>query len=222
MFNACKLLRRDFHASEYWLGFAACPLVLTRPSSETASPSIEVRAIYTKIRTCPNRPLKNPPLTHAATTLDWLLVDQGRINTKASGATSDAGRHRIVRAVAEALSASIGAPITPSNLPRINESLRNGTKFRHMGTAHNLEIYEPVMRAAVEDPINRLIEGLKGLEDRIDLIGVVGGHPAMYAAELQKRFPNVPVFTSPASLYANLRGFQAVAQSTAQRLTQAA
>lgn len=155
-------------------------------------------------------------------TLDWLLVDQGRINTKASGATSDAGRHRIVRAVAEALSASIGAPITPSNLPRINESLRNGTKFRHMGTAHNLEIYEPVMRAAVEDPINRLIEGLKGLEDRIDLIGVVGGHPAMYAAELQKRFPNVPVFTSPASLYANLRGFQAVAQSTAQRLTQAA
>jgi hypothetical protein len=101
----------------------------------------------------------------------------------------------------------------------LNESLRNGTRFRHLGIAHNLEIYEPVMRSAVEDLINRLIEGLKGLEDRIDLIGVVGGHPTMYAAELQKRLPYVPVFTSPASIYANLRGFQAIAQTNAQRLT---
>lgn len=118
-------------------------------------------------------------------------------------------------AVREALRSDLRAyPITPSNLPRINESLRNGTRFRHMGTAYNLGIFDPAMRAAVEDPINRLIEGLKALEGRIDLIGVVGGHPAMYAAELQKRFPNVPVFASPASLIANLRGFQAVAQST--------
>jgi hypothetical protein len=31
--------------------------------------------------------------------------------------------------------------------------------------------------------------------------------------------PYVPVFTSPASIYANLRGFQAIAQTNAQRLT---
>lgn len=34
MFNACKLLGRDFHASQYRLAYLVCKLVLTRPSSE--------------------------------------------------------------------------------------------------------------------------------------------------------------------------------------------
>lgn len=47
-------------------------------------------------------------------TLDWLQVDEGCINTKASGATSDAGCYRTVRAVAEALFAVIRPPIAPA------------------------------------------------------------------------------------------------------------
>lgn len=150
-------------------------------------------------------------------TLDWLFVQQGTINTKASGATSDAGRHRIVRAVAEALEAKLGAPVNKSNLPRINDALRGNWKLKLNGKFHDLTEYRSVVQATVRDPINRLIEGLKGLDDRIDVIGVVGGHPEFYRDELQLRFQNIPIFVSQNSIFANLRGYQALANEAIRR-----
>ena len=44
-------------------------------------------------------------------TLDWLLIQQGTINPRASGAASDAGRHRVVRSVLDRWCAEIGRPL---------------------------------------------------------------------------------------------------------------
>lgn len=148
-------------------------------------------------------------------TLDWLLVDRGQINTKASNAASDSGRHRIVRDVQRALENELSRQINPANLPRINEALRTGQPLRLGGQLIDLKNYDNVVMQSVADPISRLIEGLRGLEDRIDLILVVGGHPGIYERALRERFTYTPVIVPADSLYANLRGFQRMGEALA-------
>ena len=141
-------------------------------------------------------------------TLDWLLIDRGAINTKASGAASDSGRHRVVNDVVRVLAQDLGRDIPPANLSRINDAFRTGAVLKLGGRVVDLKKYDAVVAQSVLDPISRLMEGLRGLEDRIDIILLVGGHPAIYEAELAKRFKYTPIFLPPESLYANVRGFQ--------------
>lgn len=149
-------------------------------------------------------------------TLDWLLVDHGDINTKASGAANDSGRHRIINDVHRALEQDLGRSIPPAILPAINEALRNGSRLKLGGKVVDLSKYDTVIAQSVADPISRLIEGLRGLEDKVDLILLVGGHPAMYQAELEKRFPYVPIFMPKDSLNSNVRGFQRLGEAIAK------
>jgi plasmid segregation protein ParM len=149
-------------------------------------------------------------------TLDWLLVDRGVINTKASGAASDSGRHRIVRDVQRAIEKDLDRQINPANLPRINESLRTGSPLKLGGQLVDLAKYATVVAQSVADPISRLIEGLRGLEDRIDIVLVVGGHPDIYERALRERFPYTPVVVLDDSLHANVRGFQRMGEALAE------
>ena len=148
-------------------------------------------------------------------TLDWLLIQQGTINPRASGAASDAGRHRVVRSVQESLSASIGRPLGPAVMPRINDSLRNGQPVKLAGVAHDLKQYNPIVLSVVEDSINRMIDGLRDAHEIIDLMVLVGGHPEHYRDVLAKRFPAIPVFVIPDSMEANVRGFQMIGEAEA-------
>ena len=148
-------------------------------------------------------------------TLDWLLVQYGAINTKASGAASDSGRHRVVSDVQRALEQDLKRSIAPANLSRINEALRTGAQLKLGGQIIDISKYSHVVAQSVADPISRLVEGLRGLEDRIDIILLVGGHPAIYEAELAKRFPYIPIFQPPEALYANVRGFQNMGEAQA-------
>lgn len=148
-------------------------------------------------------------------TLDWLLVQQGVINPRASGAASDAGRHRVVRAVQDALASHIGRPLGPSVMPRINDALRLGAPVKLAGIAHDLRPFEPVVVSVVDDSINRMIDGLRDAHEIIDLIVLVGGHPEHYRDLLAKRFPAIPVFVLPEAMYANVRGFQMIGEAEA-------
>lgn len=149
-------------------------------------------------------------------TLDWLLVDRGVINTKASGAASDSGRHRIVREVQRAIEKDLDRQVNPANLPRINEALRSGSALKIGGQLVDLSKYSTVVAQAVADPISRLIEGLRGLEDRIDIVILVGGHPDIYERALRERFPYTPVVVLDDSLHANVRGFQRMGEALAE------
>lgn len=150
-------------------------------------------------------------------TLDWLLIRRGQINTKASGAASDAGRHRVVRAVQEALQAQIGRPLGPATMPLINEALRLRKPLKLSGVLHDLGEFDGVVRAAVEDPINRLIEGVRGMHEVIDIVAIVGGHPTLYREVLASRFPAIPVYVLADSITANVRGFQTIAEELSSR-----
>ena len=149
-------------------------------------------------------------------TLDWLLIQQGSINPRASGAASDAGRHRVVRSVLESLVAEIGRPLGPAVMPRINEALRHGSPVKLTGVAHDLQRFEPVIMTVVEDSINRMVDGLRDAHEIIDLIVLVGGHPERYRDVLVKRFPAIPVFIMPDPMAANVRGFQMIGEALAE------
>jgi plasmid segregation protein ParM len=146
-------------------------------------------------------------------TLDWLLIQQGTINPRASGAASDAGRHRVVRAVLESLCATIGRPLGPSTMPRINDALRNQRPVKLAGVAHDLKQFDPIILSVVEDSINRMVDGLRDAHEIVDLIVLVGGHPEHYRDVLVKRFPAIPVFVMPNSMEANVRGFQMIGEA---------
>ena len=149
-------------------------------------------------------------------TLDWLLIQQGSINPKASGAASDAGRHRVVRAVQESLGAELGRPLGPAVMPKVNDALRKRTPVKLSGVAHDLDRYEPVIMSVVEDSVNRMIDGLRDAHEIIDLVVLVGGHPERYRDVLTKRFPAIPVFVMPDSMAANVRGFQMIGEALAE------
>lgn len=149
-------------------------------------------------------------------TLDWMLIQQGTINPRASSAASDAGRHRVVRAVQDALAAEVGRPLGPAVMPRINEALRLKKPVKLSGVAHALEPFEPVIMSVVEDSINRMIDGLRDAHEIVDLIVLVGGHPERYRDVLVKRFPAIPVFVMPESMLANVRGFQMIGEAVAE------
>jgi plasmid segregation protein ParM len=154
-------------------------------------------------------------------TLDWLLIQQGAINPRASGAASDAGRHRVVRAVLDALCASIGRPLGPSTLPRLNDALRAGRPVKLAGVAHDLAPFDPVIVSVIEDSVNRMVDGLRDAFEIVDLIVLVGGHPEHYRDALKKRFPAIPVFVMPESISANVRGFQMIGEAVAETETEA-
>jgi plasmid segregation protein ParM len=149
-------------------------------------------------------------------TLDWLLIQQGTINPRASGAASDAGRHRVVRAVLETLAADVGRPLGPAVMPRINEALRQKQPVKLSGVAHDLTRYEPVIMSDIEDSINRMVDGLRDAHEIIDLVVLVGGHPERYRDVLSRRFPAIPVFVMPESMSANVRGFQMIGEALAE------
>jgi plasmid segregation protein ParM len=149
-------------------------------------------------------------------TLDWLLIQQGTINPRASGAASDAGRHRVVRAVLESLAADVGRPLGPAVMPRINEALRQKQPVKLSGVAHDLTRYEPVIMSDIEDSMNRMVDGLRDAHEIIDLIVLVGGHPERYRDVLSRRFPAIPVFVMPEPMSANVRGFQMIGEALAE------
>jgi plasmid segregation protein ParM len=149
-------------------------------------------------------------------TLDWLLIQQGAINPRASGAASDAGRHRVVRAVQDSLAAEVGRPLGPAVMPRINDALRYRTPVKLSGVAHDLTRFEPVIMSVVEDSINRMVDGLRDAHEIVDLIVLVGGHPERYRDVLVQRFPAIPVFVMPEAMAANVRGFQLIGEALAE------
>lgn len=149
-------------------------------------------------------------------TLDWLLIQQGSINPRASGAASDAGRHRVVRTVQESLAADIGRPLGPAVMPRINDALRRAQPVKLAGVAHDLARFEPEVMTVIEDSINRMVDGLRDAHEIVDLMVLVGGHPERYRDVLVKRFPAIPVFIMPESITSNVRGFQMIGEAMAE------
>ena len=87
--------------------------------------------------------------------------------------------------------------------------------------ARIVDIDQTAIAKAVEDLVRQLLESLRGADDRIDFIAVLGGSPEQVADALKKARPHLPIYCpsgktgQDASLFANLRGFQEWAEAAA-------
>ncbi len=157
-------------------------------------------------------------------TLDWLVVNKGSIVERASGAAEDAGRHRVVQAVTKALEDKVGRQLPPVAHGRINQSLLDGTPVKLSGEYHDLAQFAGAVKTAVNDPVNKMYDGLKSVFEILDLIVVVGGHPKLYAAEVSSRFKSLPLVMLPegVSVMANVAGFQDIGEAAAAQMAKKA
>lgn len=157
-------------------------------------------------------------------TLDWLIMTPTGPQTRVSNANSDAGRYRVIREALKLLSSKVGRPLGPSFAADVDEALRTGRKIRIGGVAYSLdgEDFKDVVTKAVADPVRKMLEELRGWDDRVDLVVVLGGEPRDVAAAIQHERPNLPLYCAPvdgehASVYSNLLGFQDYAVAIAKK-----
>lgn len=153
-------------------------------------------------------------------TLDWLYMKAGSPIMKASNAIGDAGRHRVVRDLHKMIQDKLGRPLGTSFYSDIDMCLRNGRNLRVGGDTFNLkeQEYLDLIKRSIDDPVRQLFEGLRGSEDRIDLVVVMGGSPTDVADAIKRSKPWMPVYCGKpdqgnnSSIYGNLTGFQAWAE----------
>ena len=158
-------------------------------------------------------------------TLDWLLMTPGGHAQRVSSAAGDAGRHRVLREIHDIVEAKLERPLGPSFVTDIDRALRSKQPVRIGGRSFDLTgpEFEAAISKAVEDPVRQLLESLRGADDRIDFIAVLGGSPVEVANALRKARPYLPLYCSSegvgqnASLYANLRGFQEWAEAAPRK-----
>ena len=93
--------------------------------------------------------------------------------------------------------------------------------LKHFYIKSLIHVVVTAIAKAVEDPVRQLLESLRGADDRIDFIAVLGGSPEQVADALKKARPHLPIYCpsgktgQKANLFANLRGFQEWAEAAA-------
>lgn len=177
-------------------------------------------------------PLKNPDdirslnvlvVDSGAYTLDWLFMSPKGPVRSACGAANNAGRHRVVRRLFDAVSDELGRKPPISFLFDIDDAERNKRPLRIDGRIFDFgsEKYQMLVKEAIDDNVQQMIEHIGSNMDRVDLIAVVGGETRHITNCIKMRRPNIPVFTpadstgGPESIYCNLSGFQEYAQALA-------
>lgn len=149
-------------------------------------------------------------------TLDWLMMTPTGAAQRASSAAGDAGRHRVLRVVHGMIAEKLKAPLGVTFMSDIDKALREKTRLRVRVQAFDLQSdeFQKAIMQAVEDPVRQMLEGLRGAEDRVDLVAVLGGSPLEIANAIRIAKPWLPVYCpsngvgQQSSMFANVRGFQ--------------
>jgi len=136
-------------------------------------------------------------------TLDWVLARGEKVIETRSGAHTG-GVSRVLRAIAESLSAKFG--LKYENLAAIDKGLRR-RQIRINGQVESLDEHIRNTRAVLEAPINYL-RNIVGDGSDIDNILLLGGGSAIYRRTLEQFYPKHRIHVVEDAQLANARGFQ--------------
>jgi plasmid segregation protein ParM len=153
-------------------------------------------------------------------TLDWVVMNDGMMVDPRSGAANNVGMAAILRTITDRLTTKckergVAAHITEGIYDRIDESIRTGSKFVFKGRQENLAEYMSGTRAVTTDALNQLRAKVGTLDD-IDRVIIVGGAAHFYEKAVCEMFPNYDVRVAKQSAFANVRGFQLMANGAAR------
>lgn len=147
-------------------------------------------------------------------TVDWVVMTPKRAILHGRSGALQGGVSALVRIAAAALERLVGRPI--QNTAPIEAALRSGSSVFLYRREYQLAPCLPQIEAAVEDMVAELIARLGDHSDIRQVVIAGGGAPHFERALKAKLGDHVIVLEEPE--FANLRGFQLIAESLARRL----
>lgn len=163
----------------------------------------------------------SPPKALAAKTLivdvgsrtfDWLVVRGGRVVARMSHSVNR-GLFDVLRGIAEALSAEIGAEY--SDLEALDAALRSGGILRVYQKDYDLKRFATLVAKVADEAVSAMLSRIDTTHD-VDTIVLVGGGAQLFGKAIRKRFPRHTIEAMPDPLYANVRGFQLLGEDFAR------
>lgn len=137
--------------------------------------------------------------------VDWCLLDRGKIQDAASGSSCLATSAILERAVAM-VAEQYGTRIS---LSRLEEALRTNKPSISAG-AKDLEM-APLMKAAAasvsSSVLNQVKQSLRALSDDVNFVLLAGGGSGLFAGAVAEAFPSAKISYVDDPVMANARGF---------------
>lgn len=159
-------------------------------------------------------------------TLDWVLTKGFKMIGVRSGAANNAGMAAILRAVGESMANTIkereGRPadLSEGSLDRMDEAIRLETPFRFNGKVEDLAPHMNAGMKVVSDALDKLVHTI-GTKSDIDNVIIVGGAAHLYKDAVSRLFAGHDVRVAQHAVFANVRGFQMIADRRAQAVATA-
>ena len=153
-------------------------------------------------------------------TLDWVVTTGTKMVEVRSGAANNAGMAAILHAIKDTMTLKIkerdgkSEEITEGILNSIDSSLRNETPFRFNGKVERLDRYMEGADTVIRNALDKLRYKVGTLGD-IERVVIVGGASHLYQKAVCELFANHDVHVAKQAVFANVRGFQLMANSAA-------
>lgn len=144
-------------------------------------------------------------------TLDWIVASGAKPNGSRSG-SFQGGVSSILAAIQKML-ARDGIP--HDDMWRLNEGLRTGS-FRIYGKPVDLRPYLVEAQPVIIEAVDMMLSTIGSLSD-IDRVLLVGGGASLYRPAIEARANGLEVIQDTAPEFANVRGFQRLAEYVEKR-----
>jgi plasmid segregation protein ParM len=156
-------------------------------------------------------------------TLDWVFTTGTKPNWSRSGTASNAGVGAILRDIMDRIAGDIQlrekrvVEVTESLLNMLDFAIRSKTEFKVKGVSIDLSRYMAAPNHVVEAAgLTKLRKSVGSLDD-LHMVILVGGASHLYKEAVSKLFGDIDVRVAMEPHYANVRGFQLMAQVEAMR-----
>jgi plasmid segregation protein ParM len=143
-------------------------------------------------------------------TFDYLAVQKMKVFDSMSGSVNR-GVSDIVRAIAEEISEDLAQPVR--DLSTIEKALRTRKPVEMMGMTYPIERFQPIVQKVAKQAVQQMLGTIPGIEVFRNVI-MVGGGATLFRKAVETYFSahNVVVASDP--VFANVKGFQRMAEMT--------
>lgn len=151
-------------------------------------------------------------------TFDW-LVSRGMVLLQGQSSSTDRGMHDILTAIADAITADLGEEYR--DLEAIDRAIRTRRPLTLYQKSYPMQKYKPIADKITQEAIARMQEHVRDVP-AIQNILLVGGGAQLFKAAVKAAFPKHTITDMQEPVFANLRGFQCLAEELlAQRARRA-
>jgi plasmid segregation protein ParM len=141
-------------------------------------------------------------------TFDYLAVQKMKVFDGMSGSVNR-GVSDVVRAIAEEISRDLREPVR--HLAMIEQALRTRSPIEMLGRSYPIQQFQPIVDKVAKQAVQQMLGSFPGVEVFRNVI-VVGGGATLFRKAIDMYFPGHNVMVPKEPVFANVRGFQLVAE----------